>query len=117
VVILAPVGVTAGYAALLALAFRRALLQGDPKAKPGERGLDELWRGEGRKRILTLAGAFLGLALVGGIVGSEIASHRGDTTFAALAWASFLGQVVLIAVAIVVSALVRQLITMRRMRP
>ena len=58
-VILAPLAVTAAYAVLLALAFRRALSQGDPKAKPGERGLDEMWKGEGRKRILTLAGMYL----------------------------------------------------------
>jgi hypothetical protein len=116
-VILAPVAVTAAYAALLALAFRRALTQGDPKAKPGERGLDQLWKGEGRKRIVTLAGIYLGLALVGGIVGSLIASRRGDTTFAALAWASFLGQVTLIVTAIVVVALYRRFVTMRGIRP
>jgi hypothetical protein len=116
VVILAPVAVTAAYAVLLALAFRRALLQGDPKAKLGERNLVDLWTGGQRKGILTLAGAFLGLALIGGIIGSVIANGRGDTTFAALAWASFLGQVTLIAVAIVVLALIRRLITMRGIR-
>jgi hypothetical protein len=116
VVILAPLAVTAAYAALLALAFRRALIQGDPKAKPGERGLDELWKGEGRKRIVTLAGIYLGLALIGGIVGSVIGSRRGDTAFAALAWASFLGQVTIIVSAIVVAALYRRFITMRGMR-
>jgi hypothetical protein len=116
VVILAPVAVTAAYAALLALAFRRALIQGDPKARPGERNLVDLWTGGQRKGILTVAGIFLGLALIGGVVGSAIASNRGDTTFAALAWAAFLGQVTLITVAIVVLALIRRLITMRRMR-
>ena len=116
-VILAPVAVTAAYAVLLALAFRRALLQGDPKAKPGERGLDELWKGAGRKRILTLAGITLGLALAGGIVGSVIASRRGDSSFAALAWAAFLGQVTLIVTAILVAAFYRRFVTMRGMRP
>jgi hypothetical protein len=115
-VFLAPVAVTAAYAALLAFAFRRALAQGDPKAKPGERNLVELWTGGHRKGILTLTGGFLGLALIGGIIGSVIANGRGDTTFAALAWAAFLGQVTLITVAIVVLALIRQLITRRRMR-
>jgi len=117
VVILAPIAVTAAYAALLALAFRRALSQGDPKAKPGERNLVDLWKGGQRKGIVTVAGVFLGLALIGGIIGSVIANGRGDTTFAALAWAAFLGQVTLITVAIVVLALVRRLTTMRRMRP
>ena len=116
-VILAPVAVTAAYAALLALAFRRALAQGDPKAKPGERGLDELWTGGQQGRILKLVGTYLGLALVGGIVGSVIASRRGDSSFAALAWASFLGQVTLIVTAIVVAALYRRFVTMRGMRP
>jgi hypothetical protein len=102
---------------LLALAFGRALRDVDPMTKAGGRSLGDLWRGGLQKRILTLAGVFLGLALIGGIVGSEIASHRGDTTFAALAWASFLGQVALIFTAIVVSALVRRFITMRGMRP
>jgi hypothetical protein len=115
VVILAPVAVTAAYAALLALAFRRVLLLGDPKAKPGERGLDEMWKGEGRRRILTLAGIFLAVALIGGIVGSVIASRRGDSTFAALAWASFLGQVALLTVAVVAWKLAHR-ITMRGMR-
>jgi len=115
-VILAPLAVTAAYAVLLALAFGRALRDVDPMTKGG-RSLGDLWRSGLQKRILTLAGAFFGLALIGGIAGSEIASHRGDTTFAALAWASFLGQVTLIVFAVVVSALVRRFVTMRRMRP
>jgi hypothetical protein len=116
-VILAPLAVTAVYAVLLALAFMRALRQVDPMMRTGGQSLEDMWRGGLQKRILTLGGVFLALALIGGIVGSEIAFHRGDTTFAALAWASFLGQVTLIVAAVVVSALIRRFITMRGMRP
>jgi hypothetical protein len=112
VVILAPLAVTAVYVVLLAMAFGRALRQVDPTMKTDGRGLEDMWRGGLQKRILTLAGVFLGLALIGGIAGSVIAYQGGDRTFAALAWASFLGQSAVIFTAI----LIRRLISMRRMR-